>query len=158
MGNWQQGLNRVFSNRKYACLFAALLLVMLPAYSILASVFLPGTLSPNPSLNISDAFFSILAAILGALGLTATAYQEFELRRLSVISKIYVAAGLAGLFISAALIYQKRWLFSVGLGALSTLLIDFSIYLVVGSILFTLYTIGAALSDAAGSKGKAKKQ
>lgn len=157
MGNWQQGLNRIFSNRKYSRLFAALLLMLLLAYSVLASVFLPGTFSLNPGLGFADAFFSLLAAILGALGLTATAYQEFELRRLTIISKLYIAAGLAGLFISATLIYQNEWLSSVGLGAIALLLIDLSIYLVIGSILFTFYTIGAALSDAAASKGKAKK-
>ena len=158
MENWQKGLSRIFSNQKYACLFAAILLMLAPAYAILASVFLPGTLSLNPELSVSDAFFSLLAAILGALGLTATAYQEFELHRLSIISKLYIAPCLSPLFISAALIYQNEWLSSIGFGAIALLLIDFSIYLVIGSILFTIYTIGAALDDAASRKGKAKKQ
>ncbi|VVB99969.1 Uncharacterised protein [uncultured archaeon] len=158
MENWQAGLKKVFSNRKYSCLFAAILLILAPTYAILTSVFLPGTITINPKLNIADAFFSMLAALLGALGLTVTAYQEFELHRLTTTSKIYVITGLAGLFISVSLIYRSAWLSSVGLGAIALLLVDFSIYVVIGSILFTLYTIGAALADAASRVHIGKKK
>jgi len=148
---WKQGLQLVFSTGKYRLLAAVFFIILLPLYAVLTDIIILSPPSFNPNLKPLEASLIFLIAILASLGFTIAAFQLSELRRISMQSACGSALGagaggsVLAAFATTCTICQPIWLVWLGLGSVSAFLIDYSIYIILASILMLLYSLHIGL-------------
>lgn len=152
MHNWGEGLSLVFSKQKYAVLFFALLLFLIPLYSILTNIVVLEPLSLNPNLKLPEVPLIALIALLASVGFTIAAYQFSELHSASrkSIGGSMLGAGMGGsvlaTFASSCAICQPVWLFWLGLGSATAFLADYSIHIELASLAILFYSVHSGLN------------
>jgi len=150
--NWKEGLALVFASGRYAALFLALVLVLLPAYAILTDIVDLSPLSLNPGIRPLETALVLCVALFASLGFTIAAFQIFELHAVSKksVGGSVLGAGAGGTalatFASACTVCQPIWLFWLGLGSATAFLSDYGIYILVASLAILLYSINAGLA------------
>ena len=149
LSTWRTALSIVFSKRKYALLFAALLLILLPIYAILTGVYVLSYMGFSLNLKTFEAAMVPLVAFLAALGFTIAAFQLKEIPSQSHWPKAGLIGSVLGTFSSACAICQPIWLVGLGLGSVAAILADYSAHILIASILLLLYAIHTGLASVA---------
>lgn len=140
----------VFSSMKYFLLFFILFGALAPLYAVLTDIIILSPLSVNPSIKPLETALIMLTALLASLGFTIAAFQIFEFRAISrPVGASFVGAGASGSFLatfaSACVVCQPIWLVWLGLGSTSVFLVDYSLYIILASIVVLLYSINIGL-------------